>query len=118
MSRIVIAFLPRSNHLLISRSQSPSIVILEPKKITSVTVSTFSPSIYYEVMGLGAMILVFLLLSFKSALSLSSFTLFKRLFGSSRVISSAYLRLLTFLLAILIPVCDSFSLIFCMTYSA
>ena len=69
-------------------------------------------------MGLGAMNLVFLMLSFKSALSCSSFTLFKRLFSFSRIISSAYLRLLVFLLAFLIPVCDSFSLTFRMTYSA
>ena len=52
------AFLPRSNHLLISLLQSPSAVILEPKKRKSVTASTFSPSVYHEVMGLDAMILV------------------------------------------------------------
>ena len=63
MSRIVIAFLPRSKHLLISWVQSLSPMILEPKKIKSVTVS-FSSSIGLEVMGLGAMILVFLMLSF------------------------------------------------------
>ena len=59
MSRFVIAFLPRSKHLLISWLQSPSTVILEPKKIRSVTASTFSPFIYHEVMGLDAMILAF-----------------------------------------------------------
>ena len=59
LSRFVIAFLPRSKHLLISRLQSPSKVILEPKKIKSVTVSVVSPSICHEVMGLDAMILVF-----------------------------------------------------------
>ena len=59
LSRFVIAFLPRSKHLLISWLQSPSSVILEPKKIKSVTASTFSPSICHEVMGLDAMILVF-----------------------------------------------------------
>ena len=58
LSRFVIAFLPRSKHLLISWLQSPSAVILEPQKIKSATVSTVSPSICYEVMGLGAMILV------------------------------------------------------------
>ena len=58
LSRLVIAFLPRSKHLLISWLQSPSAVILEPKKIKSVTVSTVSPSICHEVMGLDAMILV------------------------------------------------------------
>ena len=59
LSRLVIAFLPRSKHLLISWLQSPSAVILEPKKIKSVTVSTVSPSICHEVMGPDAMILVF-----------------------------------------------------------
>ena len=59
LSRFVIAFLPRSKCLLISWLQSPSSVILEPPKINSDTVSTVSPSIYHEVMGLDAMILVF-----------------------------------------------------------
>ena len=59
LSRLVIAFLPRSKHLLISWLQSPSAVILEPPKIKSVTVSIASPSICHEVMGLDAMILVF-----------------------------------------------------------
>ena len=59
LSRLVTALLPRSKHLLISWLQSPSAVILEPKKIKSVTVSTVSPSIYHEVLGLFAMILVF-----------------------------------------------------------
>ena len=59
LSRFVIAFLPRSKCLLISWLQLPSAVILEPKKIKSVTVSTFAPSICLEVMGLDAMILVF-----------------------------------------------------------
>ena len=58
LSRFVISFPPRSKHLLISWLQSLSTVILEPKKIKSVTVSTFSPSIYHEVMGLDTMILV------------------------------------------------------------
>ena len=58
-SRFVIAFLPRSKRLLIPWLQSPSAVILEPKKIKSVTVSTVSPSTCYEVMGPDAMILVF-----------------------------------------------------------
>ena len=62
LSRLVIAFLPRNKHLLISWLQSPSVVILEPPKINSVTVS---PSICHEVMGLDAMILVFRMLSFK-----------------------------------------------------
>ena len=59
LSRVLITFLPRSKHLLISWLQSSSAVILEPKKIKSVTVSTVSPSICHEVMGPGAMILVF-----------------------------------------------------------
>ena len=64
LSRLVIAFLPRSKRLLISWLQSPSAVILEPKK--SATVSIVSPSIFHEVMGPDAMILVFSMLSFKS----------------------------------------------------
>ena len=59
MFRLVITFLPRSKHLLISWLQSPSAVILEPGKIKSDTVSTVSPSICHEVMGRDAMILVF-----------------------------------------------------------
>jgi len=59
LSRLVIAFLPRSKHLLISWLQSPSVVILEPKKIKSVTVSIVFPSICHEMMGLDAMIFIF-----------------------------------------------------------
>ena len=59
LSRLVITFLPRSKHLLISWLQSPSAVILEPPKIKSDTVSTVSPSICHQVMGPDAMILVF-----------------------------------------------------------
>ena len=59
LSRLVITFLPRSKHLLISWLQSPSAVILERPQIKSATVSTVSPSICHEVMGPGAMILVF-----------------------------------------------------------
>ena len=70
LSRLVITFLPRSKHLLISSLQSPSAVILEPKKIKSDTVSTVSPSISHEVMGLDVMILVFWMLSFKPTFSL------------------------------------------------
>ena len=114
LPRMVIAFLPRSNSLLISWLQSPSAVILEPKKIKSLTVSTVCPSICHEVMGPDAMILVLWMLSFKPTLSLSSFTFIKRLFSSSllsaiRVVSSAHLRLLIFLQAILIPACASSS---------
>ena len=115
LSRFVITFLPRSKHLLILCLQSLFAVILEPKKIKSVTVAIFSPSICHEVMGPDAMILVFWMLSFKPAFSLSSLTFTKRLFSSSllsaiRVVSSAYLRLLIFLLAILIPAYDSFGI--------
>ena len=59
LSRLVIAFLPRSKHLFISWLQSQSVVILEPPKIKSVTVSIVSLSICHEVMELDAMILVF-----------------------------------------------------------
>ena len=59
LSRWVITFLPRSNHHLISWLLSPSAVILEPPKLKSLTISIVSPSIYYEVMGLDALILVF-----------------------------------------------------------
>ena len=59
LSRFVIAFLPRSKRLLISWLQSPSVVILEPKKIKSLTVSIVSPSICHEVMGPDGMIFVF-----------------------------------------------------------
>ena len=105
LSRLVITFLPRSKGLLIPLLQSPSAVILEPRKIKSATVS---PSIYHEVMGPDAMILVFWILSIKSGFPLSSFTFIKRPFSSSllsaiKVVSSAYLRLLIFLMVILIP---------------
>ena len=59
LSGLVIDFLPRSKHLLISWLQSPSAVILKPPKIKSATISTVSPSICHQVMGLDAMILVF-----------------------------------------------------------
>ena len=135
LSRLVITLLPRSKHLLISWLQSAYAVILESKQIQSDTVSTVSPSIYlsiylsiyqsiyHEVMGLDAMILVFWMLSFKPVFSLYSFTFIKSLFSSSslsaiRVVSSAYLRLLIFLLAILIPACVSSCPTFLMMYSA
>ena len=69
LSRLVITFLPRSKRLLISWLQSPSVVILEPPKLKSATVSTVSPSICHEVMRLDTMILVFWMLSFKPALA-------------------------------------------------
>ena len=73
LSRLVIIFLPRSKRLLISWLQSLSAVILEPKKIKSVTVSIVSASIYHEMMGLDAMIFIFWMLSFKPAFSFSPF---------------------------------------------
>ena len=82
LSRFVIAFLPRSKCLLISQLQSMSAVILEPKKIKSVIVSTFPPSVCHEVVGQDAMILVFWMLNFKPTFSLLFFTLIKRLFSS------------------------------------
>ena len=117
LSRLVLTFLPRSKRLLISWLQSPSAVILEPRKIKSATVSTVSPSISHEVMGPDAMILVVWMLSYKPTFSLSSFTFIKRIFSSSSlsaiwVVSSAYLRLLIFLLDILTPACASSSLAF------
>ena len=123
LSRLVITFLPRSKRLLISWLQSPSSVILQPRKIKSETVSTVSSSISHEVMGPDVMIFVFCMLSFTPTFSLSSFTFIKRLFSSSslsaiRVVSSAYLRLLIFLPAILIPACVSSSPAFLMMYSA
>ena len=122
LSRFVIAFLPRSKHLLISWLQSTSAVILEPKKRESVTTSTISLLICLEVMGPDAIILVFWMLSFKPAVSLSSLIFIEMLFSSSllsaiRVVSSAYLRLLIFLLENLIPAYNSSSPPFCMMYS-
>ena len=113
LSRLVITFLSRSKRLLISWLQSPSAVILEPPKIKSATVSIVYPSISHKVTGLDAMIFVFWMLSFKPTFSLPFVTFIKRLFSSSlsalRVVSSAYLRLLIFLPAILIPACTSSS---------
>ena len=114
LSRLVITFLLRSKRLFISWLKSPSVVILEPIKVKSATVSTVSPSICHEVMEPDAMILVFWMLSFKPTFSLSSFIFIKKLFSSSslsaiRVVSSAYLRVLIFLPVILIPACSSSS---------
>ena len=114
LSGFVIAFLPRRKHPLISWLQSLSAMILEPKKIKYVTVPTF-PN--------GTKCHDLTSLNFKPAFSLSSFTLIKKPFGSSllstiREVSSAYLRLLIFLPAILIPACESSSLAFHMMYSA
>ena len=118
--KFVIAFLPRSKHLLISWLQSPSAVILEPKekKICHCFPIYLPWSDRTRCHDLS-----FLNLSFKPAFSLSSFTLIKRLFIFSSlspisVTSFAYLRLLIFLQAILIPAYDSSRLAFHRLYSA
>ena len=98
-------------------------MILEPQKKIICHYFHFLPSIYHKVMELDAMILVFLIFSFKPALSLSSFTLVKRPFSSSllsaiRMVSSRYLWLLIFLPPILIPAYNLSSLAFLMMCSA
>ena len=113
LSRLVIAFLTKSKHLLISWLQSLSAVILEPKKIVSHCFHCFPIYLPWSD-GTGCHDDLSFLLSFKPTFSLSSFTFIKRLFSPSslsaiRVVSSAYLRLLIFLLAILIPACASSS---------
>ena len=77
LSSLVIAFLPRSKCLLISWLQSPCAVNLQPKKIKSAAVSIVPPSMCHEVMGLDAMILVFLNVEFSVSFSLFSFTFIK-----------------------------------------
>ena len=114
----VLHHLPEHAHHLLELG-----MILEPKKRKFVTVSIVSPSICHEVMGSGAMFFVFWTLSFKPAFSILLLTFIKRLFSSSllsaiRVVSSAYLRLLIFLPAILILACASYSLAFHTMYSA
>ena len=110
LSRFVIAFLPRTKCLLISWLQSLSTVILEPKKIKSVTVFHCFPIYLPWRDGIKCHDLSFLNVEFKPAFSLSSLTFIKRLFNSSslssiRVVSSAYLRLLIFLPTVLILLC-------------
>ena len=99
LSRLITAFFLKSKCLIISWVKSPSAVILEPRKIKSLTVSIVSPPICHEVMEPNAMILFFWMLSFKPTFSLSSFIFIKRFFSSSslsaiRVVLSAYLRLI------------------------
>ena len=120
LSRFVIVFLPKSKHLLISWLQSPSAVIFGAQENK---ICHCFPSICHEVMGLDSLIFVFWMLSFKPAFSLSSFTFLKRLFSSFllstiRVMSSACLRILIFLPAILFQDCASSSPAFHMIYSA
>ena len=122
LPKFITAIFPRSKCILTSWLQSLSALILEPKKMKSNTVSTFIPSICHEVIGQDAMIFIFLMLSFKPAFSLSSFTFIKRLFSFSllsaiKMVPSVNLRLLIFLLAILIPACNSSNLTFLMMYS-
>ena len=122
-----------SNHLIICHplllppSIFPNIrvfsVVLEPPQIKSLIVSIVSLYVCHEVMGLDAMIFVFQMLSFMPTFLFSFFTFIKRLYSSSslsaiRVVSCAYLMLLIFLLAILIPACASSSPAFCRMYSA
>ena len=116
LSRLVIAFLPRSKWFLVSQLHSLSAVILEPKKI-SLPLFSFVSHLFAMKWWDQIPWSSFFELSFKPAFSLSSFTYIKRLFSSSllsaiRVVSSAYL------LAILILACDSSSLAFHMMYSA
>ena len=124
LARTVRAFLPRSKRLLISWPHSPSPVILEPNKRNSVTVSIVSPSICHEVKGLwsekpSSWFFEYWVLSqlFYSPLWFSSRDS-SSLLSTVRVVSSAYLRLLIFLPAFLIPVCVSFALAFHLMYSA
>ena len=123
LSRLVITVLPRSKCLLISWLQSPSAVILEPRK--NKVWHCFHCFLIYLPWsdGTGYHDLSFLNVGFQPAFSLSSFTLIKSPFSSSllsaiRVVSSAYLKLLIFLLAILIPACALSSPAFHMMYSA
>ena len=99
LSRLVIAFLPRSKRLLISWLQSPSTLILEPKKIVWNCFHCFPIYLPWSD-GTGCQDLSFWMLSFKPTFSLSSLTFIKRLFSSLlsaiRVVSSVYLRLLIF----------------------
>jgi len=119
LSRLVIAFLPWSKHLLISWLHSPSAVILEPKKIVSHCFHCF-PIIYqmpwsssFECWPLSFNIKTTLLFHFHQEALFSSSSL-----SIVRVVSSEYLRLLIFLPAILIPACVSCSLAFWIMYSA
>ena len=124
LSMFVIAFLPRSKHLLISWLQSLSTVILEPEKRKSVTVSTLSLSIHHEVMRPDVMILDFLMLSFKSVFSLTSFTSSRGSLAPLHFLPLEWYYLhiwgcwYFFLLGILFLACDSSSLAFYMIYSA
>ena len=119
LSRLVIAFLLRSKRFLISWLQSPSAVILEPKKMKVSHCFHCFPIYFPWSDGTRCHDLSFFNVEFKPDISLSFFTFIKRLFSSSslsavRMVSSANLRLLIFLPAILIPACASSSPTFCM----
>ena len=124
LSRFVIAFLPRSQCLLILWLQSLSTMILEHKKIKisySFTLLPFLSTMKWWDWRPWSWF--WMLILFKPAFSLSSFIFIKRLFSFTslsaiRVVSSVYLRLLIFLPAILVPACNSSSLAFHMMYSA
>ena len=121
LSRLVITFLPRRKCLLISWMQSRSAVIWEPKKIVCHCFHCFPFNFPWND-GTRCHHLSFLNVDFKPTFSLSSFTFLKRLFSSSlsaiNVVSSACLRLLTFLPEISIPACASFSPAFLLMYFA
>ena len=123
LSRLVVTFLPRSKHLLISWLQSPSAVVFGAQK-HKVSHCFHCFRIYFPwSYGTGCHDLSFLNIELWANFSLSSFTFISRLFSSSslsaiRVVSSAYLRLLIFLPAILIPACASSRPAFLMIYSA
>ena len=122
LSRLVIAFLPRSKHLLITWLQSPSVVILDPPKKKVCHCFHCFPIYLPWSDGTRCHDLSFLNVELKPTFSLSSFTFIKRLFSSSlsaiRMVSSAYLRLLIFLLTVLIPACASSNSAFHMMYSS
>ena len=122
LSRFVIAFLPRSKCLNFMAAVTICSDFEAPQNKVCHCFHCFL-SICHEMMGLDVIILVFWMLSFKPTFLLSSFTFIKRIFSSSslsaiRMVSSAYLRLLIFLLAVLIAACSSSSPAFLMIYSA
>ena len=121
-SRFVITFLPRSKRLSFHGCSHCPRWLWRPRKKICRCFHVFPIYLPWS-NGLNAIVLDFWVLSFKPAFSFSSFTLIKRFFSSSslspiRLVSSAYMRLLIFLLAILIPVCESSSLAFLMMYFA
>ena len=118
LSRLVIAFHPRSKCLLISWLLSPSAVILEPKKLKSVTVSICFPIYLPWRGGTWCHDLPFSNDEFQASFSLSSFTFIRGFTFAIRVVSSVYLRLLIFLLGILIPAWASCSPTFHIIHSA